>query len=98
MSTTLWGSIAANGSNISSSGGFSVANTDHGIYVITFSAAFRQPPAIVATQNNYGNTDQENTDGIVVPLISTTSATFVTGDANGNKSNRAFAFIVTGNT
>jgi hypothetical protein len=98
MSTTLWGSVAANASTISTSGGYSVASTSAGIYVITFTTAFRQAPAIVATQNNFGNTNEENTDGVAVPLVSTTSATVITGDASGNKHNRGFGFIAIGNT
>jgi len=98
MSTTLWGSIAANATATSSSGGYTVASTSTGIYVITFSVPFRGLPSIVATQNNFGNTNEDNTDGVAVPLVSSNSATFVTGDAGGNKQNRAFSFVAIANT
>jgi hypothetical protein len=96
MSTIVWGSIAANATITSSSGGFTVKSGGTGIYIITFSAAFAGIPAIVATQNNYGSTGESNVDGVAVPVISTTSAQVITGDSGGNKQNRAFGFIAQG--
>lgn len=92
----LLGSIAANGGVSNSSTGFTVTNPSAGIYVIHFSPAFTSVPAVVATQTNYGNTGESNTDGAAVPLVSKSSATIITGDGGGAKQNRAFSFVAIG--
>jgi hypothetical protein len=92
----LWGSIAANGGISTSSGGFTVSNPSAGIYVIHFSPSFTSVPSVIVTQTNYGNTNESNTDGATVPLVSSYSATIITGDGGGNKTNRAFSFVAIG--
>jgi hypothetical protein len=92
----LWGSIAANGAITNSSGGFTVSNTGPGVYTINFTTPFLVVPAVVATQNNFGSTGESNVDGVAVPVVTTSSAQFVTGDSAGNKGNRAFGFTAIG--
>ncbi len=81
---------------MSGSGDFSVTNVETGVYVVGFSSNFKGVPAVVATQNRYGNVDEANTDGVAAPLVSEGSTTLITGDAGGHKQNRNFAFIAIG--
>jgi hypothetical protein len=82
---------------MSGSGDFSVTNVETGVYVVGFSSRFNGVPAVVATQNRFGSVGEANTDGVAAPLVSEGSATLVTGDGNGSKQNRNFAFIAIGN-
>jgi hypothetical protein len=91
------GIVAADGKVLSGSGDFPVTNVETGIYVVGFSDSFRGVPAVVATQNRYGATRPDNTDGVAAPLVSEGSATLVTGNSGGSKENRSFGFIVIGN-
>jgi hypothetical protein len=104
MIRTVWGSVNADSSIASGShesGGegfdFTVTNTRAGVYVVGFlGVAFKRLPAVVATQSRGGSTDEWNTDGVVVPMISQGSATIVTGSADASKQNRSFSFIAIG--
>lgn len=95
---TLWGEINANGSIVSSGGGFKVfpQQNQPGVYLIVFQTSFNAVPAIVGSQTMYGSIGESNTDGIVFPLVSTDSATAKTGDGSGNAQNRNFSFIAIG--
>jgi hypothetical protein len=93
---TIWGSVTSDGEIMSGSGDFSVTNVETGVYVVGFSSSFKGVPAIVATQNRCGSVGEFNTDGVTAPLVSEGSATLVTGDGNGSKQNRNFAFIAIG--
>jgi hypothetical protein len=88
--------VNADGSIANGSEDFSVTNVETGVYVIGFTTNFVGLPAVVATQNRYGAVGQDNTDGVAMPLVSPGSATAVTGNSNGSKENRSFAFIAIG--
>ena len=93
----LWGVVNSKGELISDSGGVSVSKPrDAGQYVINFPNQFSSLPAIVATQTNSGNLTESNTDGIVVPLLSTASATLITGNNKSTHDDRNFSFIAIG--
>jgi hypothetical protein len=91
--TILWGSINADGTIASGSGGFWVGRQAPGLYVITF-PSFAQPPAIIGSQTR--NRSVDNRDGMVFPWVNSNYAIAVTGNANGNQENRSFSFIALG--
>jgi hypothetical protein len=93
---TLWGSIDGDGRKESGSTGFSVSKQEKGQYVISFSPTFSGTPAMVATQTRHGRLDQETNDGVVIPLLTNSSATLLTGKDNGNHEDRSFSFIAIG--
>nr|KGS68694.1 hypothetical protein X990_3387 [Burkholderia pseudomallei MSHR4868] len=53
-------------------------------------------PAVVATQNNFGNSSESNQDSVAVPFVNKNSFEIVTGDSSGNIQNRSFGFIAIG--
>jgi hypothetical protein len=93
---TIWGSVNADGSIANGSEDFTVTNVETGVYVIGFRTNFIGLPAVVASQNRFGNVGEANTDGVAVPMVAAGSATAVTGDGGGKKQNRAFGFIAIG--
>lgn len=96
-SLILWGVITADGTIASSSGGFTIPKpTQAGQYVINFTTPFTTVPAIVATQTNSNNLTEANTDGIVIPILSNTSATLITGNNKSTQESRNFCFIAVG--
>ncbi|MDN7919233.1 hypothetical protein QZM99_14180 [Burkholderia gladioli] len=98
MASTVWGSVDQDGNILSGSGDFSVENPSSGIYKIIFENTFNGIPAVVATQNNWGKTSEQNTDGVVVPVVNNNYCNIVTGNASGSQQiNRAFGFIAIGN-
>jgi hypothetical protein len=104
MDVTIWGSIAANGTISSGSRdpdgddyNFTVTHNSTGEYGITFKGNFIAMPAVVGSQNNYGQEDSESPlDNIVFPVVGTDSAIAVVGDASGKRQDRSFAFIAIG--
>ena len=96
MSTqTLFGVVAADGSIISGSGGFSSENTGAGVYSIVFDTPFSSTPAVVATQG--GNFPQpSNLDGVSIGNLTPDACLIVTGDDQGNFTNRQFSLVVIG--
>lgn len=95
MARIIWGSVNANGS-IASGSDYRVERTDTGKYVITFNTPFSRTPAVVAMQNNYGDSGQSNMDGVVAPFVNTGYCQINTGN-NGNKfQDRSFGFVVVG--
>lgn len=92
----LWGAINADGLTVGGSGGFKVDSQGSGKYVITFATPFNSLPAIVATQTNSGSLSEANTDGVVVPILTTSSATIITGNNKSTPENRSFSFVVVG--
>ena len=93
----LWGVINADGTTASGSGGFTIPKPSQaGQYVINFTTPFTAIPAIVATQTNSNNLTEANTDGIVVPILSNTSATLITGNNKSTQEPRSFSFIAVG--
>jgi hypothetical protein len=88
--------VNADGSIAGGSEDFSVTNVEKGVYVIGFTSNFHGLPAVVATQNRYGNVKQDNTDGVAVPMVASGSATLVTGNNGGSKENRSFGFMAIG--
>ena len=94
--SVLWGAINADGLTLAGSGGFKVSSQGSGKYVISFSAPFNSMPAIVATQTNSGSLSEANTDGVVVPILTTSSATLITGNNKSTPENRNFSFVVVG--
>jgi hypothetical protein len=95
---TLWGNVDTNGNVVTGSGGFQVEQQATGKYLITFSPTFSGEPAIVGSQVNFGNSGEDTRDNVIFPYLSSSSATAVTGDASGDPQNRAFSFIVIGNS
>jgi hypothetical protein len=92
----LWGSINTAGKVEHGSGGFTPSRQDEGTFVISFSPTFAGLPAMVATLTKFGSTDQSPNDGIVIPLLSSSSATVLTGDNHNNLADRSFSFIAIG--
>lgn len=94
----LWGVIKPDGKTVSGSGGFTVTQPQDqpGQYVIAFPNQFSSLPAIAATQTNLGNLTESNRDGIVVPVLTTGSATLITGNNKSTPENRSFSFIAIG--
>jgi hypothetical protein len=95
----LWGVINSDGTIVAGSGGFTVPPPQAaGQYVINFPNQFSSMPAMVATQTNSGNLTEANTDGTVIPLLSTNSATLITGNNKSTPENRNFSFIAIGDS
>ncbi|KGU73545.1 hypothetical protein [Burkholderia pseudomallei] len=92
----IWGSVNADGSIKSGSDDFAVERTAEGKYTVSFNNGFSVTPAVVATQNNLGNPNQSNQDGVVVPFVNRNSFEIVTGNNSGNNQNRSFGFIAIG--
>lgn len=92
---TISGVVNANGS-IASGSGFSVTRQTTGQYVIDFTQAFSELPAIVGSQTQFGNIGQNTRDNVVFPFVSNGSATALTGDSNGSHTDRSFSFIAIG--
>ena len=98
---TVWGSIASNGAIVSGSTNsgdgynFSVnpSTTRPGQYYINFNPVFATVPAVVGSQNNYGNNNVESpSDGVSMPTVTPTY--FV--PSNLFVVTRSFAFIAVG--
>lgn len=92
----IWGSINADGSIKSGSDDFAVERTAGGKYTVSFNNGFSMTPAVVATQNNFGNSSESNQDSVAVPFVNKNSFEIVTGDSSGNIQNRSFGFIAIG--
>ncbi|AIO65358.1 hypothetical protein [Burkholderia oklahomensis] len=95
-SRIIWGSVNADGTIKSGSGNFAVERIDTGKYTVSFNAGFSTVPAVVATQNNYGGTNESNLDGVAVPFVNQNSFQANTGDGGGKPQNRSFGFIAIG--
>jgi hypothetical protein len=94
----LWGSINADGTIASGSGGFSVtAQGSSGQYVISFRTLFQGVPAVVGSQNRFGGLNESSLDNVVFPLVDSGTATALTGDSDNHQQPRNFAFIAIGN-
>jgi len=93
---TLWGTINADGSIASGSGGFNVILTQPGQYVISFQHLFTGLPSIVGSQTRFGSLGESSTDGVVFPQLNNASTVAITGDGGGNHQNRNFSFIAIG--
>jgi len=93
----LWGSINADGTIASGSGGFSVTVQGSGQYVISFRTLFQGVPAMVGSQNRYGALGESSLDNVVFPLVDSGTATALTGDSANHQQPRNFAFIAIGN-
>ncbi|MCY7296892.1 hypothetical protein [Alteromonas sp. a30] len=92
---TIWGVIDKYG-RVMSGSGFSVKRDNDGEYVITFSTPFTALPAITGSQVLYGSTGEWPSDGVVFPILSTDSATAITGGKEEDISDRTFSFIAIG--
>jgi hypothetical protein len=102
---TVWGSIASNGAIVSGSTNsgdgynFSVnpSTTRPGQYYINFNPVFATVPAVVGSQNNYGNNNVESpSDGVSMPTVTPTYFVLNAGSSNGDMQPRSFAFIAVG--
>jgi hypothetical protein len=94
--TILWGTINADGTIESSSGGFTVTPGDEdGHYAIAFAVPFNTIPSIVGSQIGFGG-NENPLDNIVFPKLNNEYAKAITGDAQGNARNRSFSFIAIG--
>jgi YVTN family beta-propeller protein len=94
---TVSGVIGSNGAPAFASGdGFTVIHTGDGQYVIKFNPEFGGAPAIVASQTNLGDMDQNTNDNVVFPFVDKGSATALTGDYHGNHVDRGFSFLARG--
>jgi hypothetical protein len=92
---TIYGTVASDGRIISGSG-FISQRQNNGTYVIDFEPGFSNIPAIVGSQTGYGNINENPLDGIVFPYLNQGSATALTGDSSGGKTDRQFSFIAIG--
>jgi hypothetical protein len=96
MAAILWGNINKDGSINRSSGNIAVNRQAEGQYVIDFKGNFKKTPAIVGSQTNFGDPNQNTKDNVVFPSVSSANATARTGDENGNHKDRSFSFIAVG--
>ncbi len=92
---TVWGVVNKDGS-IGNGKGFSITHQGGGEYIISFSPSFSGMPAISGSQVNYGSQNEDTRDGVVFPFLNAGSATALTGDSGGSKTDRSFAFIAIG--
>jgi len=94
---TIYGRVSSDGS-IHTGTGFTATKLSAGHYKISFPVAFKQPPAVVATQNNYHAFDanQKTIDNVIVGGIKTNECRIKTGNSLGNVEDREFAFIAIG--
>ena len=96
--TTLWGVVSYNGKIAAGTGFTVIKDTGEGVYDIKFDRAFTGYPAVLATQlypNSPDSAGGNTKDNAVVVYIDTTYCRIVTGDVNGNRTNRDFSFLVT---
>ena len=92
---TVWGVVNKDGS-IGAGNGFSITHQGNGEYIISFSPAFSGMPAITGSQVNYGDQGQNTRDNVVFPFVNNGSATALTGDGGGSRTDRSFSFIAIG--
>ncbi|HIC7207505.1 hypothetical protein [Burkholderia stabilis] len=93
----VWGSVDENGNKVNGSDNFSVESNGNGRYKIYFNCGYSTVPAVVATQNGYGQDDQSNLDGAVVPFVNQSYCQINTGNSVATHLvNRSFAFIAIG--
>jgi hypothetical protein len=96
---TIHGAVNSNGT-IYSGGGFSVSRFGTGWYQVSFSEPFMQVPAVVVSQQFGAFTTSDSggnrRDNALTTMMTPTATQLVTGDGNGNSSDRNFAFIATG--
>ena len=93
----VWAEVGADGDLLSGTG-CSVTKTSEGTYQIDFTDNFSDTPAIVGSQVNRKSPSEVTTDNVVFPLVTHAQATALTGDKNGDLSNRSFSFIAVGET
>lgn len=95
MPRTIWGTISANGRKISGEG-FAVSRRDKGNYLIDFEPSFSSRPAITSSQFGLEKLSEDTRDNVVFPYLEPGSATALTGDSGGNRTDRQFSFIAIG--
>ncbi len=95
MTRIVHGTIDPNGRRLSGTG-FSVSRTEEGSYNIVFTPGFNSLPAVTGSQNGFNIISQNTLDNVVFPFVNADLATAFTGDSNGNKTDRQFAFIAVG--
>ncbi|WP_394203062.1 hypothetical protein [Shewanella waksmanii] len=92
------GLVNADGTNVDDYPDFFTTKIDTGLYLITFSQPFSEPPVITVLQN-YPEWDQFNSDGgsthdnAVVVAVKKQQVLIKTGGGNGSASDRNFCFI-----
>ena len=91
----IWGSINANGT-IASGENFTVSRIGTGVYEISFHSPFNGLPAVVGSQNRFGELNEASTDDVAFPFVSNGATTAVTGNNGGEHEDRNFAFIAIG--
>ncbi|WP_431822346.1 hypothetical protein [Burkholderia sp. F1] len=96
MTRIVWGSIDANGGVLNGSGDFTVERVDNGKYTVAFNPGFSKLPGVVASQNNFDQTNQSNMDGVAIPFVNVNFCQLNTGDDQHHLQNRSFAFIAIG--
>lgn len=94
---TVWGTVTSAG-GIGSGTGFKVTNDKNGTYSVLFDTPFSVGPSVVVTQvysaeNNDGGDTRDNA---VIVYIENARFKVVTGQDDGSKVNRSFAFIAVG--
>lgn len=93
----VWGSIDQNGNTLNGSDNFSIESLGGGRYKIIFNCGFTSIPAVVATQNNYGNSNESNVDAVAVPFVTQDYCQVNTGTGVATHlEDRPFAFIAIG--
>jgi len=96
----IWGCVNKNGSTYSGTGFTPVAGGD-GFYDVVFSTPFKGTPAVVAIQNHANWTDfkydRGNTrDNVVLVAVDRTKFKVATGNGDGKRTDRNFAFVAVG--
>lgn len=95
----IYGVVADSGTPITQHG-FSVTQSQPGLYDIQFTTAFSEIPAMSATQvfpNELNNPGGSTNDNAVIVFIRKDSCRIKTGASDGNPQSRDFTFIAAGN-
>lgn len=90
------GAINRDGSIVSGNTWFKVTHQGPGEYLIRFDYEFPQVPAIVGSQINWGDTNQNTLDNVVFSIVDTRNAIAYTGATDGHRVDRSFSFIAVG--
>lgn len=91
----IYGTIDKTGA-VKSGSGFVCQRQSEGNYVVIFSQAFTDTPAVVGNQTGYGSIGESTLDQVVFPLVTNVSFTALTGLPSGSASDRGFSFIAAG--
>ena len=96
----VWGAVSSAGA-VTAGNGFTVARTNTGRYLITFSVQFTAQPVLVVSRvfldiNGDSGTAAEGGETAVVDFVNPTQAAVDTADRNAARVNGAFTFMAIG--